>query len=274
VIGTRVGLAVGPRVGIAAGINADPIAPPPSSSVIAGVTRDALSRVYCPSSPAEWTAFMAAAPLATGNPQCAWTCQDPGGTPTDVMGGGVPLAPNAAPAFQSPVAGWARTAIRFTDGAASQRLFNNFSVPDPSLTSTLAVAIVDFPAVAPAGVRGLIAKTATTPRLALSTTGRLQLVDGATAELASSVLGGVHVLAFQTNLTAGTSKVFTDQEKFTGTFTVPAAGAFLGFGGVVPAAAAGVALLYLALFAGAAAELVDAQVKTLLQTMGFPIPWT
>jgi hypothetical protein len=217
---------------------------------------------------------MAAAGLATGNPTVAWTLQDASGNPTDFMGGSVVLGVNAAPTYQSPVPGYSRFGIRFVDGTASQRMFNNSAAPNPALTSTLVFAVVQFPSSAPAAARGIITKTATTPRVALNTTGKLQLVDGGTSDLVNSILGATRPIMFLTQLTALASKVFTDQEKFSGTFGVPAAGAFIGFAGTAPAVAADTAFLYAAEFSGTAAELSDAQVKTLLQTLGWTIGWT
>lgn len=268
-IGPRVGMAVGPRVGIAVGPGADPIMPP--GGVIAGVTRDPTSGKYAPATAGEWTLLMAAAGLATGNPTAAWTLQDASGNPTDFMGGAVVLAANGAPTYQSPSTGWARVGIRFTDGVASQRLFNNVNAPNPATVSTLVGAYIEFPASAPAAARGLITKTGAAPRVSHNTTGKLQLVDGATSDLVNPIGTGVKLVWFLTDITASKSAVYTETEEFVGTYALPAAGAFLGLAGTTPAVSGAQNWLYTVEFSGTAAQLSKAQIRTLSTTLGWSV---
>jgi hypothetical protein len=90
----------------------------------------------------------------------------------------------------------------------------------------------------------------------------------------TGLLTGAAVRPFVTryNLTASTVTSFNDVEKIAGTFAA-ATGPMLGFPSNT-AQSMGFTNLYSALFSGAAAELSDAQVKTLLTKLGFSIPWT
>jgi hypothetical protein len=246
-----------------------------TTPVIPGVTRDATSGIYAPATASEWTTFLAAFQVATGisvaNPTVAWNFQDAAGNPTDFMGGSVVLGVNAGPTYQSPSTGWSRVGIRFTDGAASQRMFNNSGAPDPSATSTLVLCYIDFPAAAPVAARGVVTKTATTPRVAHNTTNKLQVVDGATADMANPIGSGVKPLWLQTDIPNTLSKVYSDTEEFIGTYALPAAGAFIGFAGTTPAVAGNHNYLYACEFTGTAAQLTKAQIRSLTQFLGWTV---
>jgi hypothetical protein len=66
----------------------------------------------------------------------------------------------------------------------------------------------------------------------------------------------------------------TDQDKLLPTFGGTMAGTLLGFGGVAGGnQCSNMGLVYACRFSGAAAELTAAQIKTLLQTLGWTIGW-
>ena len=261
-IGMRIGMQVGPRVGEGIGLTGD-------ASSIAGVTRDALSGKYVPASATEWTKLMAAANLATGNPTDAWGFQEGSGNTLDLIGA-QPLAPGGSPTYQSSSTGWTRVGIRMTDAASNMRMGTNFGPPDPSATSTLMLAYIEMPAAAPAAARGVMAKSLTSAAVALNTTGKLRLTDGATADLTTALSAGVRLVWHLTNLTASKSAVYTEAEEFVGTFAVPGS-IFLAFGGLAPSTAAGINVLYAAYFTGAAAELTKSQIRILSQTLGWTV---
>lgn len=273
-IGVRVGVKGGVRVGVAAGVSADQLGDSLSNFPITpGVTLDAAAQKHFPATAAEWTTLLAAAGDAAGNPTCLWTCQA-ATAPVDVIDGANLVDTPVAPTYQQAVAGYSRLGIAFVDGTANQRLLNNSTAPDPSLTSTLDLIVVKMPAAAPAAARGLLCKTFTAPRLDINTTGKLRLVDGATADLVNGLAdGGVHLVWFQTNLTASASIVYTDAEKFTGTFAAPAGGPAVGFGGCNPTAPASTSLLYAARFTGAAAERTTTQLRNLSNYLRWSVPW-
>lgn len=261
------GLRSGLRSALRSGLN------PSDASAIVGVTRDSASGRYFPASSTEWTLLMAAAGLATGNPTSCWNCQEASGTIADAFGV-ADLAPTPTPPdYQSPVLGYTRTALRFTDSVANQRMFNNSTAPNPNSTSTLIGAVIEFSAVAPGGTRGVVTKTGTGTAIEINTAGSLLLVDGGSAATAVSVIGGIQLVWFQTNITASTSKLYTLSEELIGTFAAPASGAFIGAGGIVPATATGMGVLQMFEFSSTAAELTKNQLRALTQTLGWAPAW-
>jgi hypothetical protein len=262
------GLRSGIRSILRSGLN------PADTNVIAGVTRDASSGIYCPASSTEWTTFLAAAGDAAGGPACIWGFQDASLQIVDATGLATLGSVNGSPTFQSPVTGWTRTSLRFTEATAGQRAFNNATAPNPNTTSTFVLMIAEFPAVAPGGTRGVVTKvTAGGGHVDLAATGKLSLVDGATTAAANSILGGARLLAYQTDLTHSASVLYTESEKVTGTFAAPGSGNVIGFAGLFPGTAPGIAILYAVEFSGAAAERSTAQVRNLIQFLGFNPLW-
>jgi len=267
-IGPRVGPKVGPRVGPAVGVSADPIAN--SGGAIAGVTFDAGGQKYFPANAAEWTLLMAAAGLATGNPASVWNMQEASGNAADSIGA-ITLTPTSISLYQQAVPGYSRFSIRGIDGQAAA-MRNLATAPNPSLTSTLVMCFVDFNAI-PAGVRDISGVAANALTQFMITTGKLQLVSGATVQTVNAVGVAVRPVLLRINNTATTAALFTDQEKLSTTYVLPTSGNLVTFGRVAGTIAS-VGYLYGCEFTGAAAELSDAQVKTLLQTLGWSIPWT
>lgn len=246
----------------------------PTTSVLL-VSKDATSGIRCPAGSAEWTSLMTIAGVATGNPGSLWLDQEASGASADSIGAVTCTMDVALPAYRSAVTGWSRLALRNSDGTSLQRWFNNSTAPNPRTTSTLQFSYIEFPAAAPALQRGIMAKGgAGAQDVRLDTTGKIAFVDGATTLSTGVISNAVHPVLFLTNITNSTSKLFLDTEKITGTFVLPANGSIVGFGALSTATAAACAYLYSGEFSGAAAELTDAQVKTLMQTLGWTIPWT
>ena len=160
--------------------------------------------------------------------------------------------------------------MRATDGQSNSKLVNMTTAPNPALTSTMLVMYLDLPP-APAAVR-LVAIVGEGCTLRYTTAAKLQLQAGATTTFTQAATGARWVV-LQCNNTGHTVKAYTDQEKVVGTYVQPTSGSFLVLGGNNGAPAA-VGYAYAAQFTGAAAELTDTQVKTLLQTLGAAVSWT
>lgn len=273
-IGLRCGIAAGVRCGIAAGISADPFGAPVAGSSIPGVTRDAASGWYFPATAAEWTAFMAAAGLATGNPTTTHNCQEASGNLADSVDSVILTQTGAGHLYQQSVAGFTRKAIATVDGTVGQKWINSTTAPDPALVSTIWLAVVRFPAGAPVAARDIMANAATLDCRIAASTGRIQIANSGTVTGTANPLGGVHLIALQHNITAAAFTGFTDQEKIAGVFATNTTNPMFVLGGQT-IAAGDLGYLYEAEFAGAAAELSSAQMKTLVQTLtGITVPWT
>lgn len=265
-IGPRVGLVAGLRVGLAVGVSEDPItAPAPSGGLIPGVTRDAASGWYFPASAAEWTALMSFAGLATGNPSSVHPCQEAAGNLADSIGAVTLTVTGAGHLYQQPVAGFSRLAATTVDATAGQKWINTTTAPNPNTVSTGWLCCVRFPAANPAAVRDLVSNAAAMDSR-ITSTGKLSIINGATTNGTANPIGTVQWVYIQHDLTASTWLAYTLQEKITGTFAAMVSNPSFMVGGQTTVAG-DVGYLYDALFGGVPAELSTAQVRTLLQTL-------
>lgn len=273
-IGLRTGIPEGPRGGLAVGLSADELmAPPVGGGGIPGVTRDAASQWYFPASAAEWTTFMAAIGVGTGNPTSTRNCQEASGALLDSISTVNLAQSGAGHLYQQTIAGFTRKAVRTVDGTVGQKWINSTTAPDPNAVSTLWLAVIEFPAAAPAANRCLMANAAALD-CRLTTGGKIAIINGASTNGTANPLGGVHIVGVQHNITAGTFIAFTDQEKITGTFAVNASNPMFVLGGQT-AAAANVGYLYESEFSGSAAEGSSLNIKALIQGLtGITVPWS
>lgn len=271
-IGSRVGSKL-VRVGSAVGSAADDEGPPSGS--MAGVTRDATSNIYAPANLSEWTQALAVAGIASGGPSSLWLCQEAAGNLADSIGANA-LTAAGAPAYQQGVAGWTRKAVVFTVDTAGQRFSAVIPGLAPATHSSLWLGYVAL-SVTPAATRRVIAigdgGTAGYVEHQI-TTGNLALHVGSNTAISAATYSGinVHPMVAKHNVTFSTQALYTDIEKLVPVFsgltgTVQGLGATTG-------SSTGQVTLYLAVFSDAAAELSDGQIKTLLQTLGWTIPWS
>lgn len=238
------------------------------SDPLAGVTRDSTSLKYAPANLAEWNTVLAVAGVGSGPPASVWNMQEASGSVFDSIGS-ITLGSNM-PTYQSSVTGWTRKAIRGTDGTPNQHLINSTTAPNPSLTSTLLMCYVEVPATPPA-VRDIMC-VQNNADIRYNTTGHLRLVSGAANDLTGAA-SSVRLVILLTNNTGSVSACFTDQEKFVGTYVLPTNGVLTSFGGT-NATNSTAGFMYGCEFTGASAELSSATLKTILQTLGWTIPWS
>ena len=272
-----IGIRCGITAGISAGIGVGTSPGAGGGGGIPGVTRDATSSKYRPANTSEWTALMTAAVLATGNPSSTWPMQEASGNLADSIGTVTLTAAGASLLYRQAVAGWSSLALTIPDGLANHNAQNTTTCPDISLTSVMLLLYVRMPAAAPAATRrflrldstGVLIPITTMPRLQCTTGG----VGGTTVTGASDPTGGaVRPVVVVIDRTGGRAVLYTDQEKIIGTVGTYT-GIVLGIGSS-GGNSADSGFLYGAAFSGASAELSDAQVKTLLVTLGWSIPWT
>jgi hypothetical protein len=265
-IGPRVGAKVGPRVGPAVGPAADEV------SAGVAITKDATSNIYIPQNASEWTALMALAGLATGGPSAVYTFQDASGNPVDSVGGFTLTAAGTGISYQNAVTGWSSKAINTTAAGTGSLTATAAGLPDPSTTSVMVLSYVNITSSVLAGIHGYGALS-TRQAMEATATPRLQAVSGANlAGGTNSPINQVRPLVTRYNFTASTALGASDQEKLVPTFTATTT-KNLVYGNFGRACAAA-QYLYSAVFFGPAAEQTDAQLKTMLQTLGWSIPWT
>lgn len=266
-IGALIGSSIGAQVGANLGDGTS------AGGGIVGVTRDAASGWYFPASAGEWTIFMAAAGLATGNPSSGHLCQEPSGNLADSIGSVTLTQSGAGHLYQQTVAGFTRKAVTTVDGTANQKWINSTVAPNPNTTSTGYLAAIRMPAANPAAARDLLANGGTLD-LRMAATGKINAVNGATTAGTGSPVGTVQLVYLQRDITNSLFTCYTLQEKIVGTFGAVVSNPMFVLGGQTTVAAdAGYLADYL--FAGAAAEQTSGQVKTLFQTLtGLAVPWS
>jgi hypothetical protein len=210
--------------------------------------------------------------LGEAAPQSLWLCQEASGNLADSIGA-LPLTPLNGPSYQQAVAGWTRLGAAIADVTTQRFVLQSGVGPNPGTTSQLWIAYIDVTAT-PGATRRLWGLGGTTPcdaRITNAPVCRLT-VDAASADgTANPVGGGVRPYVVLYDRTNSRAVLYTDQEKIVGTY---AAGVNDGNKGLGPATGPSAAMVWACLFTGAAAEKSDAQVKSLLQALGWAVPWT
>lgn len=264
-----IGLSIGPRIGI--GIGTFGVNTPQTFSM-ATVARDATSNIYCPANAAQWTQTLGVAGITSGNPAGLWLCQEASGTLADSIGA-LPLTSSGAWTYQSAITGWTRLGLSCLDAGTATLLSTDASLPDISTTSQLIFAYISMPAAAPAVVRVVCASGTTMLAFRINTTPVALCVGTNTGTGAANPTGAVRPVVLKLDRSNNTGVLYTDQEKLTASNVTTMTGKRVGFGGLganTPAMIVG----YGAVFTSTAAQMTDAQVKTLLTTVGWSIPWS
>jgi hypothetical protein len=175
----------------------------------------------------------------------------------------------------NPVAGWSRTAFGTADGTA-----NGCSTVAIANLSTTSYALLAYVALTgtPAGARSVFGFGSAGDHryVGVTTTPRYQagIYLGATADGTGTPGSDVRPVLLLVDRTGSRLRVYTDQEVITLAWAAPVAGsALLNFGDQIGVGSAPAYFLYAAGFSGAAAEMSDASVRSLLQTLGWTVAW-
>lgn len=237
---------------------------------MAGVAQDATSGIFCPANSAQWLTTLAAAGLPANGPVNTWLFQEPSGNLADSVGSAT--LTSTLTVYGASVVGWSRKAVGPADlSASTEKATNTTTSPNAGTTSTLLLTYVALPA-GPAGNRDIFGQSAGA-KMQFLTTGRLRLFTSVSTAFINSSALTVQPAIVKVDLTGSTIMAYSSQEKVTGTFATPASLPLVIFGslGTINAPCL---FLYGAEFSGVGAEINDAQVKSLLQTLGWTIPWT
>lgn len=260
------GTVIGPRIG----------APTSTGGGIAGVSRDVTSGWYCPVSAAEWTIFMTAIGLATGNPSFLWLCQEASGNLVSSIGTAT-LVANASPLYQQPIAGWTRTGIGFTNTAAQRFLVGAGTGPNPATGSVLWLAYLAVTGTLGATDDMIVVASGANPLKMRQSNGaaRMNVLDNATSTTSAvGLTTAVQPFILKFDRTNAACTAYNGQEKLTTVYDATVADASKGFGAATGSAFIG-NILYSAAFTLGAAELSDAQVKVLANGLTNTVmPWS
>jgi len=252
--------------GVRVGVGVDELG---SGSTSRFATNDSTSGKGVPLTTAEYIARGYAAPMSI------WGLQEASGNPADSVGA-VTLTATSPAGYQQAVAGWTRKAITFA--ANSNDLFNNSApaLPDTSTTSQLILAYIAVTS-APAGDAELVLGGGNNTRIVINSSNVMKVsVDtGATITATGATPVGVVVRPYvlKINVTGSAIVGYNDLDKVVPAFSASASGTKVFFAAGIENAPAS-ALLYAAMWKGAAAEMSDATVKALLTDLGWLPVWT
>ncbi len=266
-IGPRVGLRVGGRQGPAVGVGADPL----GKQGLVGVAQDATALKYVPASSAQWATVMTAAGIATG-PSHLWLLQDAAGPLADSIGSATLVAYNTL-ALQQAAAGWTRLGIKPIAGidCAYGDVGGNFSTASGLLLQYITVGNN----AADAKILSVIGATER-ESAALYLGPKLLAFSGADSQLGAVDYSGIAPIVTKYDVTADAVTVYSHMEKISpATFTVqnPTNEDLVLIGGDSAGNASNSVTVMAALWKGAPAEMTDANVRSLLQTLGWTVAW-
>jgi uncharacterized repeat protein (TIGR01451 family) len=241
------------------------------TTVVKLVDRDATLGWRFPANATQWADFNAYhVAIATPDypnvaPISDRGCQDLSAGITDSIGGVTLAQSGAGHLYDQTIAGVTRHGAKTTDGTTNQKWINSTSAPNPSLVSVAWLAVMAFPAAAPAATRCLMANSAALD-CRLSVLGRIAIVNSGTTTGATSHLGGIHLVLVQHNITASTFTACTDLDKIIGGYAAVASNTIFVLGGQT-APPGDIGYLYQAGFTSAAAEFGLAGAKALIKAL-------
>ncbi len=238
----------------------------------AGVDRDATSSKYVPSSAAQFTA------LGLTAPSSIWLLQMASGNASDSVGSLTLTAANT-PQYQQSATGWTRVGVGFTDASGMRFTAAAGVGPDPTTTSTLWLYYVVI-RTEPTATRLLGGATrcdqsSDMVRMGFSPsagTSRLNVnCDGVGANGTLDHPAGSHPFVLKYDRTNSACVAFSEVDKSTTTYS----GAVLdGAKGIGSNSTPDMVCVYAAMWSGAAAEMSNATIKTMLTTLGWSPTWT
>jgi hypothetical protein len=248
-IGPRAGGLVGPRVfPVVGGVS--------GSSVLFA---DASAGKSCPGSAAEWTALG----LATSNPTSLHSWQQASGNGADLIGT-TTLTANGTPNYQQTIPGWTRKAVTLDAGTTDR-----FSATIANSNASDFLMLMYVAMTAPATGTRLILEHPTFFAEIL-TTGKFHANAGTPVAGVVDAGTSVHALVVK-NWISNSRGLITEDEVITPAEFV-AAGTAIVVGGSTSNTAP-MAVLYSAMWEGVPARMSNAQIKTMLQTLGWSVAW-
>lgn len=238
-------------------------------------TLDATSGKALPQTAGELNALITASTATIGGAASLYRCQDPNTSLADAIGTFTMAQAGAGHLYQQAVTGWAAKAVQLTEATVGSWLNTDAGLPDVSTASQAWVLLVEMPAL-PGNTRNLVLSGVSPnfggARFNITTGFQSALSVGTVQNGATNLATRVMPIVVVLNRTAGTLRVFNDVEALPSVWDAAMTGKSARIGSTAQASAA--KYFWIARWDGAAAEtLTQANVKLLLQTMGWTIPW-
>ncbi len=239
---------------------------------------DATSSKGVPDTSAEWSAFISGNGLAGWSaPNSLHRLQEASGNAADSIGS-LTLTAVTSPLYSQAVSGWTRLGVGFNEGT-NQRFVG--TAADASTTSCLTLMYISLGAGLDATVRGVFAYGSSVSDQGISafvsTSNRMRLrgVAGLVDTAVGSVYGATAFpVVFRHDHANTIRRLYTDQEKVSATYGAGTSATNFGLGAMMSGTSANFTALYMATWFGAAAERSDAEIKAMLQALGWTIPWS
>jgi uncharacterized repeat protein (TIGR01451 family) len=258
--------------------NAPPAVQGTQATVVKLVAKDATSGIRVPATATQWSDFRSIKGLSVASPDSLWLCQDASGNLADAIGA-LPLTATAVLNYQQAVAGWSRLGVFSTDAGSGKAVLPAATGPTPATTSQTWMFIMSMPATPAANriIGGLDTPSSTNGVrwLHLTGTGFLRFnVVGVNTDGAVNMSSGVHVFLVKYDRTNSAAVTYTDLEKIVGTYAATALDGDKGLGNAGGGTSSARGALYGCLWTAGNGEISDANVKAMLQAMGFAIAWS
>lgn len=245
---------------------------PPNTS---GAYTDSFSNKSRPMTESEWQLVFNQAGFSNTGPTSIWGFQESSGPIIDLNTDSSNLvhltANNSPTGYNTHPPGWEGVGVQLQDGT-NQSFSNTTLSLNSALTSTLLLAYIVFPPGFPGGNRQLMS-TAVANTVNFTAAGKISATYTLPVTLNNVVVNQGHVVITRVNLTASTDTIMTEEEKANGLYLLPSSGALITFGAGLSGQASGAIYLYAAEFSGAAAEMTDNQIRSMLQALGWVVLW-
>lgn len=238
---------------------------------------DATSGIAVPADATQWNAFISGNGLSISSPSHLWLCQEASGNLADAIGA-VALTAGGSPNYQVPRSGWTRVGVHLDTGSSDE--FISGSTPNVTNTSQLWLFFVSLGATQSTGyvIGGPGPNGSTSGLFAthLATTGALRFrCTSNVADTANSYSStSPFPLVYKYDRTNSVCRGYTASEKVSPTYGTTGTHSGGGMGHNAAGGSANAVFVYAAVWTGAAAEMSDADLKALLQAMGWTISWS
>ena len=246
-------------------------------TVVKKVSKDATSGKLYPATQTEWADFISIRALSgISVPNSIYTCQDTGTPLVDAGAAALNLAlTGSGDSYRQAVTGWTALACKLTDGTTGGWRTTNAALPDPASASCARLTYLAEPAAIPSSTRPWGSLTGTTTliqgRINVTTGFPSTLDAGSAANGTVNGAGAILPWGIRYNKTTGVTVGTTLVDKMTPTFTA-GAGKSYSLGTTIAAGSFG--FLYDVRWDGAAAEVSDANWKSMYQALGWAPTWT
>lgn len=240
-------------------------------------TIDQGSGIGVPANSTEWTNLISEAGLAISNPDALWLCQESSGNLVDSMAGTYPLTAGGANAYQRTISAWERKAVGQNDNVQGFFESTDATLPDMSagaITLVMFAMIGTNPTPNATRAMAILGTGAGTNQISyLGGAASTRVTSGANIVTGTGTnWGSVQPYVLRHNQPGSATHGMDRTQKLAPTFSSLVTGKRIALGGMTSIIAPPTTyFLYAFMWKSAIA---DADLKALLQQMGWTINWT